>query len=346
MGFAKAYDFAKITALPHDITKPTGLLWLFAMLIFVVAAINYSLNLRYWWLIALIGTLLSQGLIMMVWQAAKFGTIANVIILIVAGFAFAEWRFAKQYRQDVIENLSRPKENFILTPALIARLPEPVQRYIIHSGAIGKPVPKNFSITFEGLIRQDEKSAWMPFTSEQYNFIGTPARFFYMKAKMKGFPVCGYHSFKDGRATMDIRLFSLFTVQYQYGSRMDQSETVTWFNDLCLFAPGALIDERIDWEELEDLSAKAMFSNNGITISALLYFNEKDELINFISDNRYRITNNSEAQLVRFSTPVKNYQVLNEHLIPAYGEAVWRLPEGDLTYGQFNCKAIQYNATH
>jgi hypothetical protein len=80
-----------------------------------------------------------------------------------------------------------------------------------------------------------------------------------------------------------------------------------------------------------------------MTISATLYFNEKDELINFVSDDRYRIVSKEDAQLVRFSTPVKDYIKMNEHLIPSYGEAVWSLSDGDLTYGQFFCKDIQYN---
>ncbi len=127
---------------------------------------------------------------------------------------------------------------------------------------------------------------------------------------------------------------------------MNQSETVNWFNDLCLFAPGALIDERITWQAIDGLTAKATFSNKGITISAMLHFNEPGELTNFISDDRYRIISKTDVQLLRFSTPMKNYSLINGYRVPAYGETLWRLPGGDLTYGQFNCEYIQYNVIH
>lgn len=86
----------------------------------------------------------------------------------------------------------------------------------------------NFKIEFTGKIRKDEKSEWMPFTSEQYNFMENPTRLFFMKATMKGLPVAGYHCFKNGNAFMDIRLLSLFKVQYLAGTEMNLSETVTF----------------------------------------------------------------------------------------------------------------------
>ncbi len=346
IGFVKAFDVAKINAITQEITKQVGVLWLLAMITLIVTSICYLQHYSNWWVLALLGVAVSQVLILLYWQDAKFGTIANMIILITASFAFAEWRFEKQYKQEVRENMKLPYNNSLVTHESMAHLPEPVKRYLIYSGAIDQPFPKNFTIRFEGQIRQDEKSDWMPFTSEQYNFIERPTRLFFMKAKMKGLPVNGYHSFKDGSASMDIRLFSFITVQYQDGPEMNQSETVTWFNDVCLFAPGALIDERITWETIDDLTAKATFSNKGITISAILNFNERGELTNFISDDRYRIISKSDTQLLRFSTPMKNYSLINGYRVPAYGETVWRLPGGDLTYGQFNCEYIQYNVTN
>lgn len=49
-----------------------------------------------------------------------------------------------------------------------------------------------------------------------------------MKASMNGLPVAGFHSFKGGDAFMDIRLFSIFKVQYQSGAEMGIAETVTF----------------------------------------------------------------------------------------------------------------------
>lgn len=346
MGFAKAFDLAHISQLSKEISKPVGGLWLLVTILFVLTCVFFLLTKDTWWLVAMISVLFSQVLVILYWQDARFGTIANVMILLIAVAGLAQWQFENLYKKDVAENLqySNDLAEPILTLESISRLPDPVQRYIIYSGAINKSVINNFKIKFEGQIRSDIKSEWMPFTTEQYSFINQPIRLFFMKATMKGLPVSGYHTYKNGIAIMDIRLLSLFKVQYQAGKEMDIAETVTWFNDLCLFAPAALIDKRIQWHAIDSLSSKATFTHKDISISALLYFNNKGELINFVSDDRYRIVNEEDRKIVRFSTPVKNYVEHNGRRYPAYGEAIWNLPEGDLIYGQFNTKEVEYNA--
>ena len=51
-------------------------------------------------------------------------------------------------------------------------------------------------------------------------------------------------------ATMRVKVASALTIVDAKGTEMDEAETVTLFNDLCVFAPGALIDRRIQWQEV------------------------------------------------------------------------------------------------
>jgi len=92
-----------------------------------------------------------------------------------------------------------------------------------------------------------------------------------MNAKMKSLPVAAYHCFKNGDAFMDIRLLSLFKVQYQEGPEMDLSETVTFFNDMSCLAPPTLIDKRIKLLDVDGNKVRASFTNNNISVSAWLY---------------------------------------------------------------------------
>lgn len=91
---------------------------------------------------------------------------------------------------------------------------------------------------------------------------------------------------------------------------------------------------------IDSLSAKATFTNGSNKITATLYFNEKGQLINFISDDRYAI---GDMKQYRFSTPAKEYMPLNGMNVLKYGEAIWHYPEGEFVYGKFNLKSIEYN---
>ena len=152
---------------------------------------------------------------------------------------------------------------------------------------------------------------WFPFTSEQHNFYDEPERLFFMKAIFKGLPTSGYHAYKDGRAAMHIKVLSLIPVVSLEGEVLDQAETVTLFNDMCLLAPGALIDPRITWQAIDDTTAQATFAHHGISISAVLHFNTQGQLVNFVSDDRYDV---NTAQQYRFSTPVRDYREFGSKL--------------------------------
>lgn len=343
MGLAKAYDIGNMAQFSKDIPKPMGVLWLVTGLLFVGSAILHLMKKGSWPTLAIAAVVVSQVLIVFAWTDAKYGTIANGIIFIAATIAFGSQHFENGYRKDVLETLGTTEAiDRPITEKDLEPLPSIVQRYLHYVGAIGKPKVFNVKISFEGEMR-DKGKDWFPFTSEQHNFFGNPTRLFFMKAKVKGIPTNGYHSYKKGGASMRIKLLSLFTVAHEDGAQMFPTETVTFFNDLCLFAPAALIDPRITWEVLDDLSVKASFTTNNTVIMATLYFNEQGQLINFISNDRYSV---SEMKTYPFSTPTKNYKNINGYNLPTYGEAIWHYPDGEFVYGKFNVKSVEYNVSN
>ena len=345
MGFAKAFGYGNITQLTKEISKPMGVLWFSTGLLFIICDALYLLRKDSWVYFALIAIILSQILIINSWQDAKFGTIANVIILVVSIIGFFQIKFKNEFRNEVKIGLEESKniQKSILNEAEIANLPEPVKKYIRYAGCIGKPTVNNFKIDFSGKIRDHAKPVWMKLNSEQYNFIKIPTRLFYLDATMKGLPVAGFHCFKNGVAYMDIRLLSIFKVEYQSGTVMDVSETVTFFNDMCVMAPATLIDKRIEWSEVVGNKVKASFTNNGIMISAWLYFNEKGEMVNFVSEDRSALGANGITSKHKWSTPMRDYKYINGYRLASYAEAVYTYPEGDFTYATFELKDIGYN---
>ncbi|MDD3744374.1 MAG: hypothetical protein PHX54_12180 [Lentimicrobiaceae bacterium] len=342
MGFVKAFGISDVTQLTLPISKPSGIVWILAFAFFILTGLMFVFKNNYWWLYGFIAVVISQVLIIYFWHDARYGTIANFIILILVITGFGTWSFYNVYQKDVTKCLRQKSYfgNTLLTEADIEHLPEPVKNYIRYSGSIGKPRVNNFVIESTGKIRKNEESEWMPFTTKQYNFMDVPTRLFFMKAKMKHLPVAGYHCYKDGDAFMDIRLFSLFRVQYQDGAEMDMAETVTFFNDMCCMAPATLIDKRIKWLETDNNKVKASFTNNNITIYAWLYFNDKGELENFISNDRYDY---DAGKKLPWSTPLKDYREINGYRLARYADAIYSYQDKEFCYGTFNLTGTEYN---
>jgi hypothetical protein len=275
------------------------------------------------------------------------GTIWLLVLIICVLLAFiivfAQWKFAGKFREDVKAILVASATDNILTEQDIQQLPETVKKYIRYTGHLGRSKTRTYRAEFSGEIRSSVKSPWMKFKAIQYSYAADPTRLFFIKASMKGIPVDGYHRFKNGKASMDIRALSMITVQFAEGREMDIAETVTHFNDMCLLAPGSLIDPRIKWQELNEKEVRASFTNKGITINATLQFSEKGELVNFISDDRYFNASSKQLQKMKWSTPISAYNEVNGIRYPSYGEAVWTMPDGKFTYARMSIDSIDIN---
>jgi hypothetical protein len=341
MGFSKAFGYGKFTQLSLEISKTAGVFWIITALLFIGSTIFFLMKVQWWWMVAIIAITLSQVLIFTDWQDAKYGTIANAIILLAVVMSFGEWNFSRSYRADVQQELKRTRtlQPELLTEEDIVILPVLIQNYLRYVGVVDQPKVHNMKVVFEGEMRQKGKD-WFHFTSDQFNFFDVFTRLFFMEANMYGMKVPGYHRYKDGKGTMDIRLFGLVPVNKTKGAELNQAETVTMFNDMCLLAPATLIDKRIQWQPVDNSSVKATFTVNEITISAILHFNSKGQLVNFVSDDRYILPG---GMRYRFSTPVRAYKNINGYNLNSEGEAVWQYPEGEFTYGKIRIIDVQYN---
>ena len=83
MGFAKAFDLAEISELTLPISRKWGAVWLIAALTLILSGVLWLTNISSWWISAIIGVIISLVLVFTFWQDARFGSIPNLIILIV-----------------------------------------------------------------------------------------------------------------------------------------------------------------------------------------------------------------------------------------------------------------------
>lgn len=83
LGFLKAYDLAELKELSLPISRSRGFLWLLCTILFLAYAASYYLQIRFSWIPGLAAVMLSQILIINSWADAKFGTLPNLIILVV-----------------------------------------------------------------------------------------------------------------------------------------------------------------------------------------------------------------------------------------------------------------------
>jgi len=347
MGFAKAYGHAELAQLTQPISKGLGALWLLAALLLLATAGAAWFWPRGWWILGALALLVSQGVIAASWSDAKFGTVANGLLLLGVLYGFASrgpWSLRAEFERCLHRPGPAAPAGALLGEADLVNLPDPVQRYVRRSGALGQPRIHSFRATWRGRIRGSATEPWMTFRAEQVNTVDQPQRFFKMDAVMKGLPVDVLHAFDEGGATMRVRLLSAITMVDAKGPEMTRAETVTLFNDLCVLAPGALISPHITWEPIDARKVRARFRLRANSISAELHFNDHDELVDFASDDRSSGSpDGGTFTRVRWTTPLSNYAEVGPARVATRGETLWHPASGAWTYGEFDLVSLAYN---
>lgn len=257
--------------------------------------------------------------------------------------------YAATFKHLAAENLAHPVTAPLLTETDLAPLPAAIATYLRRAGSVGKPRVQNFHLTMSGMFARNRKNPEqrIHYSAEQYSFLDSRTRLFFMRASLFGIPMEGLHVFTpaDG-ASMRIKVASLFQVVDAHGEKMNQGETVTYLNDMCILAPASLIDPNIQWEELDAHHVKAAFTKDGVTVSAVLTFDEAGDLIDFYSDDRFYNDDGVTYLSYRWKTPITEYRTLPDgRRIASRGSAIWETPEGDFEYITLNLSDVDYNMT-
>lgn len=329
-----------------------GVLWLVAAGLMLVTALLAALGVTLgWWIMAVGAAIVSQIAIIPVWAEAKSGSLVNVLLVLIVvysvlarGPSSLHGRWARQSAEALAE------VNVDAAPVLesdLDGLPTPVAAYIRRSGAVGRPKPVSLHAEFRGRIRSGPDAPSMSFTGRQVNTFGAnPRRLFIVDTSKFGLPVTVLHEYVNATATMRGKLLSLVQVLDAFGPEMDQGETVTVFNDLVLLAPGAIPGAPVTWTSLDDHQVRGVFTNAGQTVSAVLTFGEDDDLVDFVSEDRFRASEDGKSFTRQpWSTPVSKYVEVDGRRVLQSGTGRWRDSLGWFTYVEMRFDEVLHNVS-
>ena len=231
----------------------------------------------------------------------------------------------------------------LVTAEMLAGLPEPVQRYLNYSGVVGKPWIDSVYLKQTGRFRLGADRPWMPVAAEEWYATDPPSLLWKARFKMFGLPLLSARDrYEGGYGHMYGKIAGLFTVFDVRGEELDQGTMLRYLNEMIWF-PSAFLGENISWQGVDEPSADATFTDHGKGVTARLFFDEDGRLTNFTADRYREIGGN--FSLDKWATPITKYGVLAGLNLPLRGEAVWHLPEGDLTYADLEITEIEYNSS-
>lgn len=350
LGVAKAFGLASLEQLEQPVSRPLGILWGVAGMTLLVSVAAAVVAPSVWGILCIVGVGLSQVVIITSWRDARYGTLVNVVVLLGGVHGVASQgpvSFHAEYDRNVAERTANPEASVRIESTDLSTLPEPVRCYMRAAGVVvGGPAVTQFAASWRGRIRSGPSEPWMSFTAEQYNVVSEPARFFLLDATRSGVPVEVLHTFASGAANMRVRVASMVPVVTASGSEMTRAETVTLLNDMAVLAPASLLTAADSWEDIDEHSARVSYTVGDNQVSALLVFDDDCALVDFVSDDRLRASDDgTDFTRQRWSTPLSDHRLFGSAQAPGRGEGVWHDPEGAFTYMEVELLELRLGGT-
>jgi len=346
MGFVKAFQLAKINQLTQTIHKPIGLLWLISALLFITAAVIFLLKNDWWWMIAVPALVLSQLLIFMYWQNTKYGTIANVIILVGIIIGYGAWGFNTMAKNE-LETFAIPaaSEKKVVTKEMLSGLPPIIQKWFERSNVIGKEIIYSVHLKQIGEMRTTPAGKWMPVEAEQWFKTEKPG-FIWIADVMAapGIHLAGRDKYENGKGQMLIKLLSLIPVADTKGKETDQGAMLRYLAEMIWF-PSAALNDYINWEQIDSTTAKATITYGGITASGLFKFDVNGDMVSFEAKRYYDRKDGATLEDWFIQIEPNSYKEFEDVRIPARPAVTWKLKEGDFTWYKLEIMDIHYNQT-
>ena len=343
-GFFKAFGVPEFNAISKPISKTYGIIWLLTFLFFALSVILIIVHSDYWWLSGFLAVVISQVLIFNYWPDAKFGTIANVIILLAAIISYSNFNFKhkiKQERVELFENAQLENQE-IISEEMLEGLPSIIQKWLINSGVIGKRPISNVYLTQELLLKLNPKQEnWNNGKSEQYFTIQPPAFNWNINTEMNSIlSVTGRDKFQDGKGEMTIKLLSLIPVANAKNDEKVNQATLQRYLAEIVWFPTASLSQYIKWDAIDEHFAKATMEYKGTKGSGEFHFDENGNFKKFVTQ-RYQNANDTEP--TEWTVTATKTEELNGIKIPVECEASWGLKGGTWTWLKLKITDIQYN---
>ncbi len=340
IGVVKAVNPGAIPQLNRNISKTEGVIWLLTTLLLLLAFLLLILKKDWWPTIAVTGVILSQFLISLNWEDARWGTIPNLLILAVAMSALGSSRFEKRVIKETSSILETHQPQSGITE--INSLPPIIQKWLKKSGAIDHEVIYNVRLEQEGKMRTTPKGKWMSFSAVQFFNVQEPG--FVWKTRVAAYPgvfLYGRDKLQHAKGEMLIKLLALINVVNEKDNiQVDTGSLLRFLGEICWF-PSAALQPYIQWENISSTSAKAFLKQKETTVEGVFHFSPQGKLLSFEAIRYYGAGKKSQKE--KWLIEIEDHKDFNGILVPSKCKVTWKLKEDDFHWLSLEVTSLKYN---
>ncbi len=322
-----------------------GVVWLLLAVSYLAAAGMVVARAPAWTTLTLAVSAASLVMCVLFWPDARIGLYLDLAVLLVvllisrSGPEHLATTFRDELRGAALPAADGRAE--LVSEESIAKLPEPVKRYLRFMGVVGRARDWSLRAHFKARFRR-EPGAWLDCEAIQYDTRLKLSRLFYMQLSLKGLlPVTVRDTYLDGRGSMRARAFDLVPVVAGTGHELDVGELVTYLNDAILMAPSLLLGPETSWQEVDGNSFDVTLRDGTLSVKARVWLDQRGAPVDFSTTDRFFDRADGQRVQTEWRTPISGWQEVGGRRLPTRAEAVWQLPTGPFAYANFRIDPTQ-----
>lgn len=268
----------------------------------------------------------------------------TVSIAIALAYGTSRWQFATREMHSKLEAARLPTGLTIYNSNELNGLPAPVQRYFRAVLKDGQPIVVAVSVEHSGTFNMSETGEqWRPFTSTQRVITHRPGFDWEARiAMMPGLTVRVLDAYIAGEGILHASLFGLVSLVNLRGTpEVADGELMRFFAEAAWYPTALLPSQGVQWEALDDTSAKATLKDGETTLTMLFRFNENGLIESVRAETRGRTIAGTVIP-TPWEGRWSNYELRAGMIIPPEGEVAWILPEGPKPYWRGRITRLSY----
>lgn len=349
MGFLNAFEINWIDQSLFSIRyadtprRILGALWLATALFFIVALVMYLQKSTQWWFFSLIAIALSQILILLFWKDARYGTLANLILLFPTLFSMGSYSFQKLIDEDTrkLTGTVKPYVVSTISSEELVHLPDLLSRYLKNVGVPGSAPISQVYVHQECRLRTQPDADWMKGRATHHAVTNAPGFVWHLKADDGKMSLEGRDLYQGGDGKMLIRAFSLIPVVNVHSDEIGHSASIRFLSEM-IWYPTAMLNDYVTWTQVNDHQLQATLEDGKNKVQAIFHFNEEGLISKVTAERYFETGKNPQLKPWEAQIDTDSYKVFNGILIPTRAKLIWHLDGGPFHWFDLKISDVEF----
>lgn len=221
-------------------------------------------------------------------------------------------------------------------------LPDPVRRYLRYAVPEQAPAIHAARLKHDGFFRTKPGQRWFRIHGEEYFTLSPPG--FVWHGAIRLAPLLRVEArdcLISGRGNMLVKFNSIFTLADAGGPQIAQGAHARWLAEAVWF-PLAFVGDGIQWEPIDNGSARVTLVQDGLPVSAVVEFDSEGKAVR-VRGERYRAVEGGTAVLTPWYGRCTDYRDFSGLRVPSSVEVAWGLSQGQFSYARFRVTELAYD---